>query len=394
MELLRVLKALLSEPLMVCLLLICAVFAAITVLQYFRAIRPRRGTTEWMQKVDSRSFAPLRLHRLAAADAVWALLVALCAACLRFCYLFFHLQLHRRPAALQILLAAGTFFLQRIVLCVVFALSIYFLIRLLFGRPLPAICGAIVGALIQNHNNDTAALLALSLLLFLLWMGCSYDGSVFRGIWLVLSLSAYALCLLSCWECAWLSPLYAAGYFVTLILRFRKSDPKRRIGKLILSLMTMLLLLPAGGLVLWMLYAHLSGRAEGGILTAMRTFAFYEQMIPVLKTKVYHLLTRREAFLSYMVVYESFLLLLGGAACIPLLHNLFREKDSSAVLLLVLLLGFLLLWVVSGVYLMNIPMLLILGKLWSRFCQRELRGFAALSACLLMAFDLACMILH
>ena len=61
----------------------------------------------------------------------------------------------------------------------------------------------------QNHNNDTAALLALSLLLFLLWMGCSYDGSIFRGLWLVLSLGAYALCLLSCWECAWLSPLYA-----------------------------------------------------------------------------------------------------------------------------------------------------------------------------------------
>lgn len=394
MGLLRILKAVLADPLLVCLLLICTVFAALSVLQYFRAIRPRRGTTEWMEKVDSKSFTPLRLHRLAGADVIWAVLVALFAACLRFCYLFFYLQLHHRPGALQILMSAQSFFLQRILLCVLFALSIFFMVRLLCGRPLPAICAAVAGALIQNHSNDTAAFLALSLLLFLCWMGCAHDGSILRGIWLVLSLGFYALTLLSCWECAWLCPMYIVGYFATLIQRFRNSETKGRLRKLILSLVTMAFVVPGGCLALWLVYAHLSGRAEGGILTAMRTFAFYRQLMPVLKTKIYHLLTRREAFLSYMVVYESFLLLLGSAACIPLLHRLFREKDSSALLLLALLVGFSILWVASGVYLMGIPMLLILGKLWSCYCQREMRSFAVLSACGLMIFNVLCMILH
>lgn len=394
MELLRVLKSILADPLLLCLLLISVVFSLLSVFQYFRASRPRRGTTEWMEKVDPKHFGPLHLHRLGGADVIWAFLVMLFAACLRFCYLFFYLRLHERPNAMAILLSARYLFLQRISLCVIFALCIFFMIRLLSGRPLPAICAAVVGALVQNHNNDTAALLALSLLLFLCWMGCSYEGGILRGIWLVLSLGAYALCLLTCWECAWLSPLYVAGYFVVLILRFRGGDPKKRLSRLILSLVTMLLLIPAGCLALWMLYAHMSGRAKGGILTAMRTFAFYQQMIPVLKTKIYHLLTRRESFLSYLVVYETFLLVSGSAACIPMLHRLFREKDSSALLLLVLLLAFPILWLASGVYLMGIPMLLILGKLWSYFCQREKQGFAVLSACLLMTLNVICMILH
>lgn len=394
MGLLRFLKTIATDPLLLCLLLICAVFSAISVLQYFRAIRPRRGTTEWMQKVDARSFGPLRLYKPAAADVIWAFLTVLCAACVRFCHLFFSLGLHRLPGAMQLLLAARSFFLQRILLIVLFALCIYFLIRLLTGRPLPAICAALIGSLLQNHNNDTASFLALSLLLFLCWMGCSYNGGILRGLWLVLSLGVYALCLLCSWECAWLSPVYVAGYLVVLIRRFRNGDPKNRLRKLILSLITMLLLIPAGCIALWIVYAHLSGRAEGGILSAMRTFAFYRQMVPVLKTKIYHLLTHRYGLLSYMVVYDGFLLILGGASCIPLLHNLFREKDSAAALLLMLLAAVGLLWIVSGMYLLSIPLLLILGKLWARFCRRGMTGFTVISTGLLMALTIACMILH
>ena len=393
MELLRTLKAVLTDPPLACLLLICAVLAALTVLQYFRVIRPRRGTTEWMGKVDTKTFQPLRLTKLDAADGIWAILVALCAACLRFCYLFFGLQMHRRPNAISILASAQNMFLQRIVLCALFALGIYFAVRLLFGRPLPAICAAVVGAMLQNRNNDTAALLALSLLFFLCWMSCSYTGGVFRGIWLILSLAAYALCLLSCWECVWLSPFYVVGYFVILVLRFRGGAPKKRVGKLILSLLTMLLTVPVACVMLWIAYAHLSGRAEGGILTAMRTFAFYKQMLPVAKEKLYSLLSHRVGLLSYLLIYECFLLFLGGSACIPLLHSLFSQKDSNALLLLILLVAYLFLWVISGVYLLGIPLLLLVGKLWSIFCQRESCGFTVLSSCLLLALIIACMII-
>lgn len=394
MELWQVIKGVLQDPLLVCLLLVSTVLAVLSILQYFRAIRPRKGTTEWMQKIEPKRFGPIRLQWLTMADAVWALLVVLCAGCLRFCYLFFYLQLHQRVNALQVLLAASDFFIQRILLCVVFALSVFFLVRLLFGRSLPAILAAVIGALAQNHNNDTAALLALSLLLFVCWLGSSCDGGMLRGLWLIFSLGGYALCLLSCWETAWLSPLYVLGYLAGLLQRWLWGDKNTRVKKLILSLATMLLAVPAGVLALWIVYAHLSGRAEGGILTAMRTFSFYKQLLPVFKTKVYHLLTDRQPLLGYVVVYESFLFLLGTGACLPLLHGLIREKNSSDLLLPVLLLACLLLWLLSGVYLLSIPMLLILGRLWSIFCRRGKLGFCVLSACLLLGLNVICMILH
>ena len=60
----------------------------------------------------------------------------------------------------------------------------------------------------------------------------------------------------------------------------------------------------------------------------IRNFSFYEQMIPVLKTKIYHLLTRRESFLSYLGVYETFLLVSGSAACIPMLQE-YRDWQNN-----------------------------------------------------------------
>ena len=393
MELWQLLKNIVQDPLLVCLLLISLVLAALSIPVYFQAIRPRRGTTEWMRKVDERHFEGIRLYALRGADVVWALLVAVCAACLRFCYLFFYLQLHRRANALQVLLSASNLFIQRILLCVIFALCVYFTVRLLFGKALPAICVALVGALTQNHNNDTAALLLLSILFFLCWMNARRDW-VLRGVWLLLSLGFYALCLLTCWKTFWLSPLYAVGYVAVLIRRCGLWERQQRIGKLLLSLFTMLLVLPLGGIFLWILYARASGRAPEGIFVTIRNFSFYEQMIPVLKTKIYHLITDRYALLGHVVVYESFLFLLGLGACVPALHRLFRERDSKALLLLVLLAGTAVLWAMSGVYLMGIPLLLLLGQLWSVLCRRERMGFCILSCCVLMAVIVSCMLLH
>ena len=56
MGLLRILKAVLADPLLVSLLLICAVFAALSVLQYFRASAPaealQSGWKRWTASVS------------------------------------------------------------------------------------------------------------------------------------------------------------------------------------------------------------------------------------------------------------------------------------------------------------------------------------------------------
>ena len=52
------------------------VIACLSVPAYFVALRPRRGTTEWMRRLDQPHFAPLQAQGLRWADALWAVLAA------------------------------------------------------------------------------------------------------------------------------------------------------------------------------------------------------------------------------------------------------------------------------------------------------------------------------
>ena len=56
------------------------ILALALLLFYFSAMRPRRGTTEWMGRIDRPRFAALRCGRLRALDAPWGVLAAVCGA--------------------------------------------------------------------------------------------------------------------------------------------------------------------------------------------------------------------------------------------------------------------------------------------------------------------------
>ena len=100
MSLYLILQNLLQRPGVLVLLGCFALVLCLSVPAYFCVLRPRIGTTEWIRRLDARHFLPLRRVPYDAADLIWAPLTALCAACLRFVYLFFHLQLHRKGNAM------------------------------------------------------------------------------------------------------------------------------------------------------------------------------------------------------------------------------------------------------------------------------------------------------
>ena len=56
------------------------ILALALLLFYFSAMRPRRGTTEWMGRIDRPRFTALRCGRLRALDAPWGVLAAVCGA--------------------------------------------------------------------------------------------------------------------------------------------------------------------------------------------------------------------------------------------------------------------------------------------------------------------------
>ncbi len=371
----------LQEPLLVAMVLLCFAVAVLCAVLYFRCLRPRRGTTEWMMRVDRPKAALLKTEALHWSDAVWLLVGAVCAVLLRFFYLFFWLRLHQRPNLFEVLISAGEFFLLRLTLAAGLAVGLYLLIRLLFGKSLPALCAAALSGLTMDLYVDTLLLLSFSFLCLYLWMSGADEKPLFpRALWLGASGVLYAAALLSCWQTAWLAPFYLGCYAAKQIRRLRRGDPEQRIGRLILSLFLTALCLLLGGFGLYIAYASLSGRAEGGLLASLRSLEFYGSFLPILEQKLHELVALERDFIGSIRMRDVYLFLAGGVALVPLCHGAFRLRQRRCLWLLCLLPVFLCQWLLCGNYLLPLPLLLVLGYSWSVLCRRERGGWVLLHA--------------
>lgn len=349
------------------LLFVFVVFAALSVSVYFSAQRPRRGTIEWIARLDKAQLSAPTVARLRWSDAAWLVCAAVAAAGLR---------------CLQLLDVSGLFvhgtvqspsaqtLAQELLPNAFLALGTYLLLRCLFGRPLPAFCGALSAALMQTLDRPTAAMLSFALLFLYCWMCAPADRAVFpRGLWL--AASAVALCgtMLRCWAVAWLVPVWIAAYVFAQVVHWRHGDPERRGGRLALSLFLTVLLSAACTLAFWAAYVNLSGSMTGGA-DVLRSFRFYRALLPLLTQKISELLMLSDAFWKQLSIYDSFLLLCGLAAIVCAVHGALRLRESRCVLLLVLFAAFLVLWALGGVYLLPLPLILLLGWAWKICAER------------------------
>ena len=75
------------------------ILALALLLFYFSAMRPRRGTTEWMGRIDRPRFAALRCGRLRTLDAPWGVLAAVCGASAAAAAVFCAAAARRRRSA-------------------------------------------------------------------------------------------------------------------------------------------------------------------------------------------------------------------------------------------------------------------------------------------------------
>ena len=127
-------------PLVNLLLLVgFGVIACLSVPAYFVALRPRRGTTEWIARLDRPHFAPLTALGLKWTDALWAVLAALCAAAAWFFTAALLPALGQREDALRLLAENAPALLRAAVPCVLLALALYLVLRTMDEHPLPAI---------------------------------------------------------------------------------------------------------------------------------------------------------------------------------------------------------------------------------------------------------------
>lgn len=383
-----ILQNLLQRPGVLVLLGCFALVLCLSVPAYFCVLRPRIGTTEWIRRLDARHFSPLQRVPYAMADLIWAPLTALCAACLRFVYLFFHLQLHRKDNAMELLARYIGRFLPRLAACAVAALAVYLLVRSLFGKSSAAVCCGVLLGLTLNTGVYAVTFLSLSLLCLWYWMTTPYDAPLFfGGLWLAAAIVLYAGALLCSFTYLWLAPFYIGVYVAVQILRFRGGDRETRTNKLVLSVLLVVVLLFFGLIAVWLVY-RVALRGEGDPVALLRSLSFYRGLFPAIAERMSRLFAPGAVW-EHLYVGDAFLFFAGVLSLIPLLHGVIRFRDSRCLLLLLLLPCFFALWLCAGTYAMVLPLALCLGWVWSVYARRGrvllTVGFACVTALCFLA---------
>ncbi len=355
---------------------------------YFRALRPRKGTTEWMAKVDGAHFAPLGCQKLGWMDGPWFLLGGLLGAVLHLFALVFSLDLYQNLALFEYLLEIAPFLLGRLLLAGALGGILYLLLRLLFAKPLPALCIAALSGLALDQNLDTALFLSLSLLLLYAWMAREEEKGLFPGgLLLFFAMLSYTAAVFSAFASLCLLPFFLGAYLWKQVRRFRRGKKEGRVGRVLLSLFLSLL---CAGLCLF-LYALALGLVSSSLvssgleLSLLRRLDFYSSLVPLVKVWVTLNLggLRPVCKLSG----EELLSLLW---CLPglflLLHGLLSRRQSPCLWLTLLLPGLIFLWLLGGTGLLSLPLLLCLGYAYAVLGQRGKSGWALLGSVIFGSF--------
>lgn len=369
-----------NEPMLVMLLLAFVLLACLMIPLYFYVRKPKLGTIEWIGRLDPVHFGALKCYALRGADVIWSLLTGLCGGFLNLISLVFLLKIPQQENALQVMRKVFPFFLRASVPAAVFAIGVYLLLRIMFGRTFSAMSIAVLGGMMLHSESKACALLVFSLLFLYLWASAPYDAPLFpRALWLLLSGGCYAIALLPCVAMIWLLPFYVIVYAAVQIARFRNGNPETRKKKLLLSLLLVFLAFVLGILALFAAFALGEGWLAYSGPALLVSGSFYQYMFAYIKATFSSLLSNPYP-LQYVLVGDAFALILGGISLVPLLHGVIRLRESRCLLLLCLLPFAVLSFLVSGYYYLLLPMLLIVGWTWSTFRKRGRPMFPAMFA--------------
>ncbi len=331
-----------------------ALFALLLIPAYFLSLRPVKGTTEWMSRIDLPEFQPLGNNKLRRSDLPFALLAGICAAVLRMAS-FLCIYLHN-GIFIVVHEILSSLAMRYLLPSAILAIAIYLLLRSMFDATLPAVCVAILGGLVQIGNAWAAALTALSLLFLWLWTSLDADAGLFlRAVLFVIASACYGLALLRYWELVWLSPLFLGAFIYAQVYRWKKATHPGRGIRLALSLLLLFFAVFASFLASWAYYCI--GKMDDPALM-LNIRKSLDVVWQELSSRLHRIRLNPDP-LSAVLARDAILFLPGAVSLIPVLHGILRWRDSLCFVLIALIPFFAAMWLVGGMYLFT-PMLAIL----------------------------------
>lgn len=383
-----IISGLLQTPALVILVAVFAVLMALVIPAYFYVYRPKQNSTEWIGRLDRRSFRPLSACALCPADIIWSLLSMICAAFLCVAYFLFRFDLMFKSNPSGFLLMM----LRYSIPIAVIALSLYLLLRLMYGKTLPAMLGAVIGAISVSSQPKAIALFTVSLLFLYLWVCAPYDAPLFfNALWLAFSAAAYGAALLFSFPLIWTAPFYIGVYITVQVVRWKNGNPDTRGKKLAGSVVLLLLLMLCGFVTVWLAYCIKNHK--GSPVDLLRSFDFYRGLIPNLISR-FSTLMRRPSYWDALIFSDSFIFIAGALAIVPLLHGLCKLRDTRCLFLLLLLPCLLAAWYFSACYALIPLFILIIGWSWGLFAERDRPLFAVGFAVTILLFFFAELFIH
>ena len=314
------------------------ILALALLLFYFSAMRPRRGTTEWMGRIDRPRFAALRCGRLRAPDALWGVLTAACGAAAAVL------------AASGFALRAEAFLHWQTAYAALEAAAAYLWLRLLCADALTAaLSAALLPAMLPE--GPAAALVLLSLPVLQLWMGRDPKKGLFpAGLLLPGFTLLFGAAVLLDGRFFWLAPVYVGAYVFAQLQRWHFAEHARLralLASLGLTVLTVALCVPV-------LYA-------GRELLAGKSFA----VLGLADGSFF------SALLGALGWGFAGLRQYAAASLLPVLHGLIRLRELRCAALLLLPLPFFALRLLGGVDLLPAALLALpawtlttLGRRW------------------------------
>lgn len=127
--------------------------------------------------------------------------------------------------------------------------------------------------------------------------------------------------------------------------------------------------------MLWLLYCIVSQHIAGTPVDLLRSFRFYRELLPTLGEKLSRLF-RGGNPLHSVLFSDAFGFFAGLFALVPLVHSVWKQRDMRSLFLLCLLPFCLCAWLLGGAYLLPIPLLLAVGRLWQVYAERKHPAYA------------------
>lgn len=378
-------------------ILLIGVYAAILLpVPFFalRAMRPRKGTLEWIAQYDRGSMHLTQPRKaLTGRDAVWLLLTGAAAVLVAAVVLLLQIKLYS-PQNMRSMTPA--YYVKYYAYPMAGAVFMFLLARDALQTTVGGVFAGVIMAAEPLGDRLPVALLTLSLHCLHRWLTAGEERRLLlTEPWLYASALLLGVCALMDWTMFWLLPFYAVCFAAKCFARGRSG--RRGSGRrLTLSLLLFVLVCLLAAAAAVSLHAVRSGWTElSGLPQLWMERSLYTRCLERARW-VWAYCTARPACDPLRVLAHLLPTLLLGVCALPmLLSGLLRRRDAQALFILGLLLSFAAAWVLTGSF-RALPALALAGSyLLTHYVTRRKNLLAPLCAVLCASYPIVfwCLIL-